>query len=198
MTINGALGTTTYGGERARGHGHDPVFLSGKVKAAQGTLPVGLIVSKDSNGEIVPYEEVAAEVLATGDGATKAFSGTLTETPVEPGSVSIGDGVETFADDGIGRLVGDAGGTGTVYYASGAVSVSFNANVVDATDIEADYATAIDGVLDEPVDTAKNASGIYIPHGSVRQDVLKVGAVAQAVPDTTLLARLTAKGIYAA
>jgi hypothetical protein len=137
-------------------------------------------------------------VLGTGDGATQVYSGTLVKGPVEPGSVVVTDGVETFADDGLGRLVGDAGGTGTIYYGSKAIAVDFNANVGNGTDVEVSYVTAIDGVLDEPVDTTKSGSAIYIPHGSVRQDVLKVGASAPADPDATLLARLNAKGIYPA
>jgi len=198
MTIDGKLGTVSYGGERARGHGHAPVILSGKVKADQGILPVGLIATKDANALLVPYEEVSAEVLGTGDGSVKAYSGTLVKGPVEPGSVVVTDGVETFSDDGLGRLLGDAGGTGTIYYGSKAIAVEFNANVVNETDVEVSYVTAIDGVLDEPVDTTKSASGIYIPHGSVRQDVLKVGVSSPADPDATLLMRMNARGIYPA
>jgi hypothetical protein len=306
MTINGILGTTTYGGERARGHGHDPVFLSGKVKADQGDLPVGLIITKDSSDEIIPYEEiddevigtgeaaateetdevldsgeaastdVEAEVLAAGDGSevvfhgilanddieagtvavtatvgaapvtmsddgegrlsgtagagtidyttglfslvfgtapdnatnvtanyshtppTATFSDTLLNTPVEPGTVVVTDGVETFSDNGRGVLTGDAGGSGTINYDTGAISVTFAVAPLEDVDVEASYVTAIDGVLDEPVDTARNASGIYISHGSVRQDVLKVGATNSADPDATLLGRLNAKGIYPA
>lgn len=291
MTIDGKLGTASYGGERARGHGHAPVILSGKVKADQGTLPVGLIVTKDANALLVPYAEVADEVLGTGEAAAtavadevmgagdgsvkifhgalangdaepgsvaveatvgaatvamsddgagglagaagagtinyatgvfslifgtapdnstnvtadynhtppaKTFSGTLADGPVEPGSVVVTDGVEAFSDDGLGVLTGDAGGAGTIDYATGAISVTFNAAVVEDTDVEVSYVTAVDGVLDEPVDTTKNGSGIYIPHGSVRQDVLKVGASSPADPDVALLGRLNAKGIYPA
>lgn len=196
MTINGKIGSVTYDDERARGHGHDPVILSGKIKAAQGELPVGLILTRDPVNGFIPYSEVSEEVLGTGDGSTKAFSGTLAEAPAEPGSVSVTDGVETFSDDGFGVLTGDAGGSGTVNYKTGAISVSFNANVGNETDIEMSYVTSIDGVLDETVDTAKTASATYIPHGSVRRDALKVGASEPADPDAALLARLVGRGIY--
>jgi len=39
--------------------------------------------------------------------------------------ISVTDGTETFKDDRNGLMVGDLGGTGTVNYATGAVSVTF-------------------------------------------------------------------------
>jgi len=39
--------------------------------------------------------------------------------------ISVTDGTETFKDDRNGNMVGDLGGTGTVNYATGAVSVTF-------------------------------------------------------------------------
>jgi hypothetical protein len=196
MAIDGKIGSTSYTEERARANGHDPVILAGAVKAAQGELPVGLVLTRDANGDFIPYEEVANEVIGTGTGTATAFSGTLTKKPVEPGSVSVTDGVEAFSDDGFGTLTGAAGGTGTVNYGTGAISVTFNAAPANTVEVKADYVTAIDGILDEKVDTAKTASATYIPHGSVRRDALKVGAATPADPDATLLKRLTAKGIY--
>ena len=193
--IDGKLGSISYNDERARANGHDPVILAGAVKAAQGELPVGLILTRDASEDFIPYEEIAAEVIGTGNSSLTTFSNTLTKKPVEPGSVSVTDGVETFNDDGLGRLVGSAGGSGTIYYESGEISVTFNA-APGAVDIETTYVTAIDGILDEAVDTAKTASATYIPHGSVRRDALKVGAASPADPDVTALKRLTKKGIY--
>lgn len=197
MTIEGKIGSVTYDDERARGHGHDPVILTGVVQADQGELPVGLILTRDDSEELVPYQAVADEVLGTGDGGTATFSGTLTNLKVEPGTVVVTDGVEIFTDNGFGVLVGDAGGSGTINYDTGAISVTFNANVGNGTDVEVDYNTRIDGVLDETVDTTKSDSATYIPHGSVRRDALKVGAVTPAAPSTTLLKALRDKGIYA-
>jgi hypothetical protein len=51
--------------------------------------------------------------------------------------VEISDGVETFKDDRNGNLVGSAGGTGTINYATGAYSVTFAA--LAAGQVEADY-----------------------------------------------------------
>jgi hypothetical protein len=64
--------------------------------------------------------------------------------------------------------------------------------------VEVDYATKIDGVLDETVDTTKDTSGIYVAWGLVQQPALKVGVSAQAAPDATLIQRLEKNGIYPA
>lgn len=57
MTMDGKIGEVSRNEERARGAGHDPVILAGKVKVDQGTLPVGLILSRDENDELVSYVE---------------------------------------------------------------------------------------------------------------------------------------------
>ena len=197
MAINGILGTVSYDDERARGHGHDPVIMSGLVKANQGALPVGLLLSRDSDEKLIPYGEIENESVGTGNGTTKAFSKTLAAAPIEPGSVSITDGVETFSDDGFGRLWGSAGGYGYVDYEGAQVVLTFQAAPANAAAITADYARAVEGVLDEAVDTAKTTSATYIVHGSVRRDALKVGAVAQAAPSAAMLKKLAKKLIYA-
>jgi len=197
MAIDGKIGSIDYDDENARA-GELIIILIAAVLAAQGVLPVGLILTRNADGKFIPYEEVDDEVLGTGDGATKDFTDTLAKIPAEPGSVVVTDGVETFSDDGFGRLKGDAGGSGTVNYADGAIAVSFNANVVNAVDVDVDYVTAIGGVLDETVDTTKTTSANYIRWGLARRDVLKVGAVAKAAPDAALLKRLDKRGIFAA
>lgn len=197
MTIKGKIGSVSRDEERAQAHGHGPVVLSGALKANDGVYPVGLLLTRAANGNFNPLAVVADEVIATGSGDTKAYTATLAGgLPVEPGTVSITDGVETFSDDGHGRLTGSAGGSGTVYYKTGVVSVEFAANVVNLTEVVADYTTAIDGVLDDLIDTAESASGNYIGHGTVRRDALKVGKVAQAEPGAGLLMLMQARGIY--
>jgi hypothetical protein len=289
MTIAGKIGSFSRDDEHASDPGHGPVIAGGLFAASQGELPVGLILSKNSAGALIPYAEEADEVIGTGgsaatpvtseaigtgtgtavvfsgalanddiqpgsvtitatvsaspvtitdDGAgilrgagggiidyetgtyslifatapdnessitagyshtppAATFTGTLAAYPVEPGSVSVTDGVETFSDDGHGRLTGSAGGTGTVNYKTGVIAVSFNANVGNGTAITADYVREIAGVLDSKFNDDYEGSGNYIIHGTCRADVLKVGAVTKAAPSTTLLGRLQAKGIYA-
>lgn len=190
------VGALSYNDERARGGGHDPVIVSRALAAALGKLPVGLVLSRDADGAAVPYETVTGEVVGTGDGTDKTFSAVLAKHPVEPGSVAVSDGVEDFADDGLGRLVGDAGGTGTVTYASGAVAVEFHAAPASAAAVTAAYDRRFGGVLDELADTAVSGSGLVIVHGAVRKDVLKVGVSAQAAPSAALLGRMEDQGVW--
>ena len=196
MTILGQVGSFSRNEERARVAGHEPVILPGVVKPNDGIYPTGLLLTRNAILQLVPLMVVAAEVVETGNGSTKAFTGSLANTPVEPGTVVIGDGVEAFADDGYGRLTGAAGGSGTINYTTGAYSITFNANVVNAVEVTADYITAVNGVLDEEVDTTKSGIGIYVAHGTVDSTVLKVGKTSPAEPSTTLLMLLQKQGIY--
>lgn len=76
----------------------------------------------------------------TGDGATVVFSNTYTSNvPIHAGSVYVDDTVEVFTDDGAGILTGDQGGTGTVNYTTGAISVTFNAAPVNGQVIQASF-----------------------------------------------------------
>lgn len=90
------------------------------------------------------YQSVNDEALASGNGSTKTFTGTLA---FKAGgakrtcfAVAITDGTETFTDDYAGNLTGSLGGTGTINYMTGAYSVTFNtAPVVGTNNITADY-----------------------------------------------------------
>ena len=194
MTLQGKVGSITYGLGRARGEGSWPAVMAAKLKAGQGELPAGLILSPSGDG-LVPYEAVADESIGTGDGSNKSFTAILAKAPLRPSSLSVGDGTETFIDDGLGRLAGDAGGTGTVAYATGAVSVTFNAAPANAAAVAADYEREPKAVLDEPVDTTLSGSGLVVRMGPVNRAMLKVGAVAPAAPADALLDQLIDRGI---
>ena len=198
MTINGKIGTIARDDERAQDPGHPPVIQAGKLKANDGVYPTGLLLTRKSDGKLEPVQVVTSEVLATGDGNTKAYSGFLAAgLPIEPGSLTISDGVEAFTDDGQGGLIGDAGGTGTINYKSTAYTASFNANVVLATEVVGGYQTVMDGVLDEETDTDEVEAGLYIAHGTVRRDVLKIGKTTKTAPTVSQLAVLARRGIWA-
>jgi len=76
------------------------------------------------------YTTVTAESYGTGNGSAVTFTHTLAFKA--GGSkrtcmgISVTDGVESFVDDYNGNLVGSLGGTGTINYATGATSVTFN------------------------------------------------------------------------
>ncbi len=81
------------------------------------------------------------EVGATGDAVETEFEFTLDNAPIDPTSVTIDDGVETFTDAaGAGVLTGDAGGSGTINYVTGEVDIEFNAAPAAVADnIVCDY-----------------------------------------------------------
>lgn len=61
----------------------------------------------------------------TGDGVTAVFNFTTQSFPLIPGSVRVTDNTEIFDDDENGILTGNLGGSGTVNYATGAITVTF-------------------------------------------------------------------------
>lgn len=191
--MNKVIGSLSFDEVSIIAGGHPAVIAGRKVNANQGDLVAGLLLGKSAT-ELVPWA-TATEVIATGNGATKAFTGTIAHHPIQPGTLVITDGVEAFSDDGLGRLTGDAGGSGTVVYATGAYSISFNANVVNLTDVEASNYNELDCVNEQLVDTTAETSCNGIVHGSVRGDLLTKGAVPAALAAADF-ARLSAMGIY--
>jgi len=93
---------------------------------------------------------VEDEVLDTGDGATSEYTFTLAEGSLYAGTLTLSTTREsdssamTVTDDESGGLIGDvlASGVNTVTYTSGAISLTFEADVEDGEDILATYYTA--------------------------------------------------------
>ena len=54
--MNAVLGTLSYGASSVISLIHPPVIKTMKAKANNGTLSAGLLVAKDSNGDIVAYD----------------------------------------------------------------------------------------------------------------------------------------------
>lgn len=82
------------------------------------------------------------KVFAVGNGALTNFTQGSQNQPILPGSVLITDNVETFSDSGIGPigvLTGSLGGVGQVNYATGGISVTFNAAPALNTKINITY-----------------------------------------------------------
>jgi len=85
----------------------------------------------------------------TGDGVTTTFSGTgpfglASFSNIVPGSFGATDGQENFTDNGNGILTGQGGGTGTINYATGAYSLTFNTapTAADVISVSFTYNTA--------------------------------------------------------
>ncbi len=82
---------------------------------------------------------ISDEGVGTGDATEVTFSTTLANTPVVAGTVIVTDATETFTDGGDGTLTGGAGGSGTINYNTGALSVTFNTAPAAAQDVTAGY-----------------------------------------------------------
>ncbi|MEG6551879.1 head decoration protein [Desulfocurvibacter africanus] len=114
MPINGKTHSYGYDDERVGIKGHGPVLITAAFAAGQGVLPIGLVLAKDVDGNLVPQAGEAVPVA----------------------------------------------------------------------------------VLDEVLDTAQATAGVVVIHGTVRRDVLKVGAAAPTEPDAAMLRKLQDSGIY--
>jgi len=85
------------------------------------------------------YDKVTGEQIGIGDGYTVTFTATLSKTPIKPGSVTVTDGTETFTDNGDGTLTGSLGGTGTINYVTGEITVTFANAPANYAAITVDY-----------------------------------------------------------
>jgi len=120
----------------------------------------GVYLSDIDKALLSSFTQVTAEAL--GSSGSTTYSGTLAAMGTAGRTcmyIAIKEaGGETLLDDRNGNLVGDAGSTGTINYATGAFSVSFNHTTVGA--VTADYywelATS-DGPLD--FDTGSTGAG---------------------------------------
>lgn len=87
-----------------------PILLGGDVN--------GNVYWMDNEDAVSDDEvDIVGEVLATGDGTTTTFSGTVADPPLLTGTFTATDGVETFRDiRGNGFLTGSLGGNGSIIY----------------------------------------------------------------------------------
>jgi hypothetical protein len=101
----------------------------------------GLYLSYIDKALLSSYTQVTGEAYGTGDAATVTFAHSLTAitAPKTAMYISVTDTVETFIDDRNGNMIGSLGGTGTVNYATGAVSVTFNTAPAGAQAITCSY-----------------------------------------------------------
>jgi hypothetical protein len=167
------------------------VVRTPKLLAGQEALDPGRVVALDAASEVVPYDAAQTIDGGTGDGSETTFTGSL--GPIEPGNLSIADGVETFTDDGFGNLAGDAAGTGKVNYKTGAFSVTFNtAPILDAT-VAVTYKPIMHGVLTKKAEADAGICEVCIG-GKVVLSALKIGSVAPTAAQVLKLDRL---GIWA-
>lgn len=84
--------------------------------------------------------EIAAEAYGVGNDTTGPYLHVAVSSPVARGRVTITAGAQSAVDDGVGGFITTpAGGTGTIDYATGSMSITFNAIVPAATAITVTY-----------------------------------------------------------
>jgi len=87
--------------------------------------------------------EVSAQTLGTGNGTLVTFAGSIGRTPLRKGSIQIttvvGGAAVVGVDNAAGAITGPHITTGTVDYATGAVSVTFDAAVTNLAIVLATY-----------------------------------------------------------
>jgi hypothetical protein len=118
----------------------DLVYGSNKGRIQAGT-PVFSSLTGHPGDDFYSSPDIEEEAIATGDGATANFTGTLDYSPVLRGTLSFTDGTNIVTDDGNGSLLGDTnpGGVNTINYATGAFDVTFAVNVGASVAVTADY-----------------------------------------------------------
>jgi hypothetical protein len=95
--------------------------------------------------------QISLSVAATGDGVTSAFAFSSPGTPILPGSTVIADDVETFEDTNTTyttsnvNITGSEGGTATVNYSTGAITVNFATAPADGQNINLSYSQYVAG-----------------------------------------------------
>lgn len=99
----------------------------------------GALMGRNIQDDVV----VQNQWLADGDGTTTTTLANLATLPVKPNSVTItatvGSVTTTVTDDGAGNLTGAGTEAGTVDYATGAVSVTWDASTDSGASILGDY-----------------------------------------------------------
>ena len=76
--------------------------------------------------------------VGTGDGTKVTFNATLAPAPVRPSTLTVTAGAVSGADNGTGMIVG-TGVSGTIDYATGALSVKFTVAPANGVVVAAKY-----------------------------------------------------------
>lgn len=181
MVHNAVLGTQQFSDIQIIDRTHPAIIRGAAFRQDGRVLPRGTVVAKDSNGAMATYEPGLA-TAATWVATTAATLGTLKKPTVSNGHYY-------RATTG-----GTTGGTQPTW------PTTANATVTDGTVVWTEAgligvdALAGGGVLTEAIDTAVEAVGPVLRHGTVVADNLDVAGSAAAAAD---IAALEVIGIFA-
>lgn len=190
--------------------GHPIITKPGTLLSGESAAK-GQVLGKDADGKFVVLDlepAVADEVLAAGDGTTKAFDVALANSGVIPGSVTIkatvGAASKEMTDDGKGNLSGTGVGIGFIDYVSGFCRLVFSTAPDNSTNVTGDYSHDAAGkakavaVAPEAVDASSaDEAGVFIVHGEVYKTALVWPDSITAAQKARALEQLEAAGVYA-
>lgn len=173
MAFDAVLSKQNFAGKQIIDASHPAVVVTLPVKANQGTISAGQIVAYNSEGKIVPYAKYEyvneqtdnRQTIGTGNGSQTTFSGTLSDYPTAPKSITVTAGSVEGKDDGCGRIVGTGISSGTINYETGAISVTFSSAPANGVVVKVAYSNRPVGVLTVDIDTTKETSGSVLVHG---------------------------------
>jgi len=144
VNAGAALLTDPHGETQVRPIG---ACLAGLVSAAKLHHSVGWVryMSIPNSVSVYPYHpirNISSETVGAGDGTKQSFTKVLDNRSLKPWTVSVtsdDSSPETFTDNGDGTLTGSAGGTGSVDYETGKITVNFNTAPASGKTVTASY-----------------------------------------------------------
>jgi hypothetical protein len=107
---------------------------------------------------------ITGESVGTGNGSTVTFTHTIGHLAVVPGTVVITAGAVVATDDGNGNLIGTGIATGTINYATGAISITYSAapaNTVPIT-VAYNFCTPSSGIVTMGVDQMPTLTALSV------------------------------------
>lgn len=174
VDMSGNLGGYAQKVVQVRSGSHLGPTVTGKLAADVGKLDAGEVLGWDADGDDAELRPALLEddAAGAGDGAATDFDFSF-DSAIEPRTVEVTDGASTLMDDGSGRLYGD--GSGTVNYATGEVSASFDAAPADGEAVTARAARELAGPLLRDADGATAGVVGVASHGTVSAEAVHVG-----------------------
>jgi hypothetical protein len=119
-----------------------------KYGTTKGSVTAGNTLVRDFNSSY-SSELVDQEILGVGDATAVTFTSTLDFVPVKASTVIVSAGSISGTDNGLGVIAG-TGISGTVDYATGAISVTFTAAPAAAVNVIASYSYNMEGNTNIP------------------------------------------------
>ena len=144
--------------------------------------------------------------IGTGDDSTVTFGATLATTPVLPHSVSITADTIVGVDDGNGVISGTGITSGSIDYATGAISITYDTAPANAVDIAVLYRDTLDKMFgiclaDDELDRGTKLVTVSLEGGQTLSDLFADGDTIHFVDASTgqkiVKATIAASGVTA-